>query len=96
MDKKYKKQFRKSGDKHNRVGTLIGIHDCNGTELKVGDKIKWGQYDGIILWNKDTESYWFLISSSKWYGDNEYDDDSYGKGFELRMDDGARMEMKLI
>ena len=96
MDKRYTKQYRKSGDKHNRIGIPIGIHDRNGTELKVGDKIKWGEYDGIILWNKDTESYWFLISNSKWYGDNEYDDDSYGKGFELRMDNGARMEMELI
>lgn len=54
MDKKYRKQYRKSGDKRNRIGIPIGIHDCDGTELKVGDKIKWGKYDGIILWNKST------------------------------------------
>lgn len=57
MDKTYKKQFRKNGDKRSRIGIPLGIHDCNGVELKTGDKIKWGEYEGILLWNNSNEQY---------------------------------------
>ena len=97
MDKRSdRKSHRVNGNRKARVGIPLGIHDRNGRELRTGDKVMYGKYEGILLWNKDCEQYWFLISSSKWYGDDEYDDDSYGKGFELRMDDGARMEIELI
>ena len=97
MDKRSdRKSHRVNGNKKARIGILLGIHDKNGKELRTGDKVRWGEYEGILLWNQDCKSYWFMISYSKWYGDNEYDGDSYGKGFELLMDDGARMEMEFI
>lgn len=91
-----KKKERITGAKEARLGTPLGIHDKNNNELRVGDRIRWGEYEGIILYNKDDKKYWFLISYSMWYGENEYDSESYGKGFELRMDDGPKMEMELI
>ena len=95
MDKSpNRKSYRLNGHKNQKIGIPLGIHDKNGVELRTGDKVHWGQYDGIILWNKVCREYWFLISYSKWYGDNEYSDDSYGKGFKLPMDDGARMTME--
>lgn len=96
MDKVNKKSYRMNGHKNCRIGIPIGIHDKNGVELCTGDKIRWGEYEGIVLWNKSYNQYWFLISSSMWYGDDVYNDESYGKGFELHMDNGARMEIEKI
>lgn len=97
MDKRNnRKSYRINGTKEMKIGLPLGIHDKFMNELHTGDKVKWGEYEGILLWNKETKSYWFMISYSKWYGDNEYDGESYGKGFELPLDDGARMEMELI
>ena len=97
MDKRAdRKSYRTNGSSKAKIGIPLGIHDQNGNELHTGDHVKWGCYTGIFLYDYKDEVYRFCIDGSKWYGDNEYDADSYGKGFELRMDDGARMEMKLI
>ena len=97
MDKRNdRKSYRTNGIKQNIIGTPLGIHDKNKIELCVGDRIRWYNEDCIILWNKESKSYWALISRSMWYGDDVYDNDSYGKGYELRMDDGARMKIEKI
>lgn len=97
MDKRAdRKSHRINGNKNARIGIPLGIHDKNGKPLHTGDKVKWQQDKGILLWNQSCKKYYFMLTQSKWYGDNEYDAESYGKGFELRLDDGARMEMELI
>lgn len=93
MDKINRKSHRLNGHKNQRIGIPLGIHDKNGIELLTGDKIHWRKNDGIILWNLECNEYWFLLSYSKWYGDDEYDCNSYGKGYRLPMDDGAKMEI---
>jgi len=80
----------------NKIGTEIGIRDKNNNPIKVGDIIQWNGYKGIVLWHKKYEEYWFFISYSRWYGDDIFDGNSYGKGFKLPMDNGARMEMEII
>ena len=93
MDKMNRKEHRINGHKNCRIGIPLGIHDKHGNELYTGDTVGWGNYDGILLWNIVNNCYMFCISYSMWYGDDIYNAESYGKGFELNMDDGARMEM---
>lgn len=97
MDKINKRQYRINGHKNDAIGIPLGIHDKNGVELKTGDKIRWYDEDCIILWNRPYKCYSAMLLRSNWYGDhNEYNADSYGKAYNLVMDDGARMEMELI
>ena len=96
MDKIYKKQYRKNGDIHNCIGRPIGIIDRNGKYICVGDKIKYYDEDCRVLWNDGVGEYEAMICRSKWYGEDEYDSDSYGKSYPLHMDNGGRMEMEVI
>lgn len=96
MDKKYTKQYVKTGHKNCRLGIPIGIHDKEGNELCTGDKIKYYGEECIILWDVDYEIYVAMICSSMWYGDKVYDYKSYGKSYQLIMDDGARMEIEKL
>ena len=79
-----------------KIGVPLKIHDKNGNELHTGDSIIWNGEECIILWNDYFEEYWAFLCYSKWYGDNIYDRNSYGKGYTLPMDDGARMCIELI
>lgn len=102
MDKKKRQRF--SGHPNDKIGTPLGIHDCDMNELHSGDKITWHtstdgyrrDYTGRILWNSFSESYDLMIDYSMWYGDDEFSEDSYGKSLPLPMDDGARMALELI
>ena len=97
MDKRAdRKSHRINGSKKNRIGTPLGIHDKNMSELHCGDYIRLGEYNGIILWHPIYKEYWMFLDYSKWYGENPYDPNSYGKGFPISMDDGARMSIELI
>ena len=96
MDQKYRKGFRKNGDSRARIGIPLGIHDRDKRELCTGDLVRWHNTFGRLLFNKSDGLYWFFIWNSRWYGDDEYDSESYGKGWLLPMDDGARMEMKYV
>ena len=96
MDKIYRKQFRKSEHKNQRIGIPLGIHDKNGNELHSGDTILWNDTECILLWNSYYNEYWAFFTYSKWYGDNIYNADSYGKGYSLVLDDGAKMEITLV
>ena len=89
MDKKYRKQYRQSGYKNN-IGKSIGIHDKNGIELCYGDIVMYGDEECILLGNQA------ILTRSMWYGDDKYDPKSYGKAYNLHLDDGARMEIEKI
>ena len=89
MDKIYRKQNRKSGYINN-IGKPIGIHDKNGNELCYGDIVKYGDEECILLGNQA------LLTRSKWYGDDKYNPKSYGKAYDLHLDNGARMEIEKI
>lgn len=87
---------RLNGSAKQRVGTILGIHDKNGEPLRVGDRVMYRGFEGVILYSLSCEEYLFYYSYSKWYGDNIYDSRNYGKIAHIPMDDGARMELELI
>ena len=88
------KRVRISGYKNNRVGTPLGIHDKNGNEIKVGDKIKYNNDDCIVLFNG--YNFCACILYSKWYGYEEFNHNSYGKAYDLPMDNGAKMHIEKL
>lgn len=96
MDKKYVKQYKIHGHKNCKIGTPLGIHDKNGIEIHSGDKILWNGRECIVLWGIDTSKYMAYLTYSKWYGDDIFNSDSYGKGFSISMDNGAKMEIEII
>ena len=91
MDKR--KYPRISGHKKSRIGTLLGIHDKNGVELKVGDFIKYNGEDCIVLFSG--VAFVACLLYSKWYGDETYNHHSYGKARPLPMDNGAKMHIEI-
>lgn len=63
--------------------------DKNGKTLRIRDKVycKLGDgtiAEGRILWHKDEEQYLVLFKYSMWYGEDEFDYHSYGKGYVLK------------
>ncbi len=63
--------------------------DKNGNTLRERDKVKcrledgfWD--DGIILYHKAEKQYLVLFKYSMWYGEDEFDYNSYGKGYVLK------------
>lgn len=97
MDKKNNRNaYRLNGDKRGKLGLLLGIHDKNHTELRVGDFINYSGVDCVILYDFNIKMYWAFILNSKWYGDNDYDINSYGKAYNLPLDNGARMNIVKI
>lgn len=99
-----KKPDRKShiihGDKHERIGTPLNIHDMNGEPLFVGDIVDYvpsGFEECIILWNAETRHYELMLTRSNWYDNHEkYNSNSYGKSYGLRLDESMRMDLKLV
>lgn len=96
MRKILTKRERFSGYAKSRIGIELGIHDKNRISLRVGDKVKCGDFEGIILYNPWSKRYEFFYGYSRWYGDNEYDSNSYGKSFNIPMDDGMRTQLELL
>ena len=97
MDKRAdRKSHRVTGSKKNRVGTVIGIHDKNGTELQVGDIVRYSNEECILLYDTEVGYYRALLTRSQWYGDDKYNPNSYGKAYCIPLDDGARMEIELL
>ena len=99
MEKTYRKQYRKNGHKENKIGMPLGIHDCNGVELCVGDEIIFDDIECIILWNDSYRCYCaYYIYSGMPIEErtNKYDVRQYYKCSVLKMDDGARMRIVKI
>lgn len=91
---KNRREHRLNGHKNCRIGISLGIHDMSNIELHSGDTILYDDVPCIVLWNTYYSEWWAMIISSRWYGDNQYDAESYGKGYKLPMDDGAKMSIK--
>lgn len=85
---------RVNGYAENRIGNILGIQDKNGEWLLVGDKIRYGNYRGRILF--DGYQYVLMLDYSMWYGTNEFSISSYGKSIPVPMDNGGKMEMELL
>lgn len=63
--------------------------DKNGKTLRERDKVYCKLEDGTIaegriLYHKASKQYMVLFKYSMWYGEDEFDYHSYGKGFVLK------------
>lgn len=94
--KNYNKSKRLSGVSEEKIGTILGLIDKDKNFLLVGDTIRYGNYEGVILYEPERKGYGVALTFSMWYGDDKYDINSYGKFIDLPMDNGARMEIELI
>lgn len=94
--KNNKKSKRIHGTTKGKIGTLLSIMDKNGYFLSVGDSIRYGKYQGILLYNPEYSQYGVAIDGSMWYGDDPYNIGSYGKFIDIPMDNGGRMNIELI
>ena len=94
--KNYNKMKKWNAKLSHKIGTPLGIHDKNKNELSVGDYVYYKGDKCIILWNSNFKQFEAMLCRSLWYGDNPYDENSYGKSNELRADDGCRMEITKI
>lgn len=90
------KNNRISGTSKGRIGLLLPIRDRNGEVLRIGDHIKYGEYEGILLYNHNSDQHGIAVNNSMWYGEDVYNIDSYGKFVPIPMDNGARMEILKI
>ena len=88
-------------NKLERIGMPTGILDCNGHEILTGEMyviknhrlngIHLMDYTGIVLYHRKWGQYALLFG--RWYGDNPYDADNYGKSIAIPKDNGMRMEL---
>lgn len=84
-------------NKHkNKIGLILGIQDCNNEPLLVGDKVKYNDYVGRILYNPYSKLYELMLDYSMWYGTDEFNPKSYGKSISIPMDNGAKPQLLLL
>lgn len=102
------KSMRINGIKQNKVGKGTGLYDRNSREICVGDIVEWNngrglgefnrwrnrKYTGRVFWHYLENSY--VIAWGKWYGDDEYKLESYGKCITIPSDNGGRMCMTVV
>ena len=76
-----------------KVGSPTGLLDCNGKEISIGDAytLKGTDYKGVVLYNDEQDCLGLFFR--KWYGEDIYDQYSYGKMIEIPKDNGMRMEL---
>lgn len=92
----YRKSKRINGMKNGKIGSPTSLIDKNGTSIKVGDSVKYGERKGILLFNPSCGKYGIALEHSMWYGDDKYDISSYGKFVPIPLDNGARMEIEVF
>ena len=94
--KNYRKSMQIHGTSKGRFGLSLNIKDKNDLILSVGDEIRYNKYHGVLLYNHHYNKYGIALDYSKWYGDDKYSIDSYGKFIEIPMDNGAKMEIEKL
>lgn len=92
----YNKSKRLNGTSKSRIGTVLHLMDRNKEILSVGDTVRYGEYQGVLLYNHHYDQYGIALDYSMWYGDDKYNIDSYGKFINIPMDNGARMEIEKL
>lgn len=94
--RKNNREHKLKKDNKGKLGVNLGIVDKEGIELKTGDIVRYREYTGVLLYNHYYEKYGLALGYSKWYGDNKYKIDSYGKFIEIPMDNGAKLELERL
>ena len=92
----YNKSKRISGTSKGKIGIVLHLMDKNKERLSVGDTVRYGEYQGVLLYNHHYDKYGIALDYSMWYGDDKYNIDSYGKFVDIPMDNGARMEIEKL
>ena len=92
----YNKSKRINGTSKGKIGTVLHLMDKNKERLSVGDTVRYGEYQGVLLYNHHYDQYGIALDYSMWYGDDKYNIDSYGKFIDIPMDNGARMEIEKL
>lgn len=75
----HNKSKRLNGASKGKIGTVLILMDKNKELLSIGDTVKYGEYQGILLYNYHSDQYGVALDYSMWYGDDKYNIDSYGK-----------------
>ena len=92
----YNKSKRINGTSKGKIGTVLHLIDKNKEMVSVGDTVRYGEYQGALLYNHHYDKYGIALDYSMWYGDDKYNIDSYGKFVDIPMDNGARMEIEKL
>ena len=92
----YNKSKRINGTTKGKIGTVLHLMDKNKERLSIGDTVRYGEYQGVLLYNHHYDQYGIALDYSMWYGDDKYSIDSYGKFVDIPMDNGARMEIEKL
>ena len=86
-----------------KIGTILGIQDKNNDWLYSGDYVTCGSYEGRIFLEKPmiknshkVKYAMIALNYSMWYGDNEFDLDSYGKFIYVKLDNGSKMDLERL
>lgn len=82
-----------------KIGTILGIQDKNDNWLYCGDYVKFNEkYEGrifaeyVMVKKSHTRKYAVIaLHYSMWYGDDEFDLESYGKFIHIKLDNGSKM-----
>ncbi len=86
-----------------KIGTILGIQDKNNEWLCSGDYVACGSYEGRIFLKKPmiknshkVKYATIALNYSMWYGDNEFDLESYGKFIHVKLDNGSKMDLERL
>ena len=90
----YNTSKRINGTSKSKIGTVLHLMHKNKERLSICDTVRYGEYQGVLLYNHHCDKYGIALDYSMWYGGDKYNIDSYGKFIDIPMDNGTRMEMK--
>lgn len=92
----HSKSQRINGTTLGKIGTLLNIQDKHNNWLVVGDRVKYGDNIGILLYNYHYKEYGIALEDSNYYGDDIYNIDSYGKFVNIPMDNGGKLTIERL
>ena len=87
----YNKSKRINGTSKCEIGTTLHLMDKNKERLSVGDIVRYGEYQGVLLYNHYYDRYGIALDYSMWYGDDKYNID-----FALKKDKSGEIPKYLV
>ena len=70
--------------------------DKNKERLSIGDTVRYGEYQGVLLYNHHYDKYGIALDYSMWYGDDKYNPKSYGHFISISLDNSDKMKIEKI
>ena len=90
------KSNRIHGATKGKIGTILNIVDKNNNIICVGDKVKYGEYKGIVLFNYHYDEYGIGLDYSLKFDGDKYNIDDYYKFISIPMDNGAKIKLEKL